>query len=40
MNHLPERTGNNSLTSTFINPDNLNGTRNLTQQDIKPHHIL
>ena len=32
---FPERTGNNSLNSTFINHDNLNGTRNLTQQDIQ-----
>ena len=29
-----DRTGNNSLNSTFINTqENLNGTRNLTQQD-------
>ena len=32
---FPERTGNSSLNSTFINQDNLNGTRNLTQQDIQ-----
>ena len=31
---FPERAGNNSLNSTFINQDNLNGKRNLTQQDI------
>ena len=38
---FPERTGNNSLNSTFINNDNLNGTRNLTQQDIKtPLHFV
>ena len=35
-----ERAGNNSLSSTFINNDNLNGTRNLTQQDIRtPSHF-
>ena len=32
---LPERTGNNSLNSTFINHDNIYGTRNLTTQDIQ-----
>ena len=32
---FPERTGNNSLNSKFINNDNLNGTKNLTQQDIQ-----
>ena len=32
---FPERTGNNSLNSSFINNDNLNGTRNLTQQDLQ-----
>ena len=38
---LPERTGNNSLKSTFINNDNLKGTRNLTQQDIQtPSHFV
>ena len=38
---FPERTGKNSLNSTFINLDNLNGTRNLTQQDIQtPSHFL
>ena len=38
---FPERTGNKSLNSTFINHDNLNGTRNLTQQDIKtPLHFV
>ena len=31
---LPNRIGNNSLNSTLIQQDNLNGTRNLTQQDI------
>ena len=36
-----ERTGNNSLNSTFINNDNLNGTRNLTKQDIQtPSHFV
>ena len=36
LNHysfFPERAGKNSLNSTFINQDNLNGTRNLAQQD-------
>ena len=38
---FPERTGDNSLNSTFINNDNLNGTRNLTQQDIQtPLHFV
>ena len=38
---FPEKTGNNSLNSTFINNDNLNGTRNLTQQDIQtPSHFV
>ena len=32
---FPERVGNNSLNSTFINNDNLSGTRNLTQQDLQ-----
>ena len=32
---FPERTGNISLNPTLINNDNLNGTRNLTQQDIQ-----
>ena len=32
---LPDRTGNNSLNSTVIQQENLNGTRNLTQQDIQ-----
>ena len=31
---FPDRAGNNSLNSTFIQQDNLNGTRKLTQQDI------
>ena len=31
---FPERTENKRVNSTFINNDNLNGTRNLTQQDI------
>ena len=30
---LPDRTGNNSLISTLIQHENLNGTRNLTKQD-------
>ena len=38
---FPERSGNNSLNSTFINNDNLNGTRNLSQQDIQiPSHFV
>ena len=38
---FPERTENNSLNSTFINNDNLNGTRNLTQQEIQtPSHFV
>ena len=38
---FPERTGNNSLNSTFTNNDNLNGTRNLTKQDIQtPSHFV
>ena len=38
---LPERTGNYSINSTFINHDNLNGTRNLTKQDVKtPSHFV
>ena len=32
---FPERAGNKSLNSTFINQDSLYGTRNLTQQDIQ-----
>ena len=36
-----ERKGNNSLNSTFINQENLNGTRNLTQQYIQiPSHFV
>ena len=31
---FPERAGNNSLNSIFINQDNLIGKRNLTQQDL------
>ena len=38
---FPERAGNNSLNSTFINQANLNGTRNLTQQDKQtPSHFV
>ena len=38
---FPERTGNNSLISSFINNDNLNGTRSLTQHDIQtPSHFV
>ena len=37
---LPDRKGNNSLNSTLIQQETLNGTRNLTQQDIqKPSHF-
>ena len=37
---LPD-TRNNSLKSTFIHNENLNGTRNLTQQDIQtPSHFI
>ena len=36
---LPDRIGNNRLNSTIIQQENLNGTRNLTQQDIQtPSH--
>ena len=35
-----DREGNKSLNSTFINQENLNGTKNLTQQDIQaPSHF-
>ena len=38
---FPERTGNNSFNSTFINNDNLNGTKNLKQQDIQTRlHVV
>ena len=37
---LPDRTGKTSLNSTLIQQENLNGTRNLTQQDIQtPSHF-
>ena len=32
---LPDRRQNNSLNSTLVQKENLNGTRNLTQQDIQ-----
>ena len=32
---LPDRIGNNSLNSTLIQQENLNGTKNLTQKDIQ-----
>ena len=32
---LPDRRQNNSLNSTLVQQDNLNGTRNLTQQDFQ-----
>ena len=38
---FPKRTGNNSLKTTFINQDNLIGTKNPTQQDIQtPSHFV
>ena len=38
---FPERTGINSLNSTFMNHDNLNRKRNLTQLDIQiPSHFI
>ena len=38
---LPNRRQNNSLNSTLVQQENLNGTRNLTQQDIQtPPHFL
>ena len=38
---FPEGTGKNSLNSTFINHDNLKGTKNRTQQDIQtPSHFV
>ena len=38
---FPERTGDISLNSTLINHDILNGTRNLTHQDIQtPSHFV
>ena len=37
---FPGRKGKNSLISTFINNDSLNGTTNRTQQDIQTHNIL
>ena len=38
---FPERTGNNKLNSTFINNDNLNRTKKLTQQDVQtPSHFV
>ena len=37
---LPDRRQNNSLNSTLVQQENLNGTRNLTQQDIqRPSHL-
>ena len=33
---LPDRRQNNILNSTLVQQENLNGTRNLTQQDIQP----
>ena len=32
---LPDRRQNKSLNSSFVQQENLNGTRNLTQQDIQ-----
>ena len=38
---FPKTTGNNSSNSTLINDDNLNETRNLTQQDSQtPSHFV
>ena len=38
---LPDRAGNNSLISTFIQQENLSGTRNPTQQDTQtPSHLV
>ena len=38
---LPDRRQNNSLNSTLVQQENLNGTRNLTQQDIQtPSHFV
>ena len=38
---LPDRRQNKSLNSTLLQQENLNGTRNLTQQDIQtPSHFL
>ena len=38
---LPSRQQNNSLNSTLVQQENLNGTRNLTQQDIQtPSHFI
>ena len=38
---IPEKTGKKGLNSTFINLDILNGTRNLTQQNIQtPSHFV
>ena len=37
---ITDREGNNSLNSTFINQENLNGTKNLTKQDFQaPSHF-
>ena len=38
---LPDRRQNNSLNSTLVKQENLNGTRSLTQQDIQtPSHFI
>ena len=38
---LPDRRQNNSLNSTLVPEKNLNGTRNLTQQDVQtPSHFI
>ena len=38
---LPDRRQNNSFNSTFVQHENLNGTRNITQQDIQtPSHFI
>ena len=39
--YLPDRRQNNSLYSTLAQQENLNGTRNRTQQDIQtPSHFI
>ena len=38
---LPNKRQNKSLNSTFLQQENLNGTRSLTQQDIQtPSHFI
>ena len=41
ISKFTDREGNNSLNSISINQKNLNGTRNLTQQDVQtPSHFV